>query len=63
MDTNEFICKCIGVTKNDLKQTIIKKGYFDFEEILDETSACIACGTCFNEIRSCIKNILSELEK
>ncbi|MBS5115306.1 MAG: (2Fe-2S)-binding protein [Erysipelotrichaceae bacterium] len=57
MDSNETVCFCLGVTKQDIKEAI-DAGATTLEAIQEKTGAGTACGGCISKI----EEILEELK-
>lgn len=47
----EIICSCLDLTKNELLDTIERKGIKNLAEIGHETRAGLLCGICIEELK------------
>jgi len=47
---SEIICKCLEISKGDLKKAILSKGLTCIEDVQDSTEAGTGCGSCIDEI-------------
>ena len=55
-----LICKCFGVTDNQIRKTIRENGLTSVDEITDFTKAGGACGDCRADIQAILQALLDE---
>lgn len=49
--SEEIICNCMGVSKEDIIKAIKEKGCKTVEDIQEETDAGTGCGGCLDDIQ------------
>ncbi|MBN2744703.1 BFD-like [2Fe-2S] binding protein [Breznakibacter xylanolyticus] len=50
MPFNDFVCKHLQLTREDIVRVIREKNLTTFEQIQDETDAGTVCGACVAQI-------------
>ncbi len=59
-EDNDFVCRHLRLTKDDLIKVIREKGLTSFTQIQDETDAGTVCGSCVADIEEILEE---ELER
>ena len=57
---SDLLCLCFGVTKTDLKNEVLKRTDYDLPQVIAETMATGACGSCRDKIIKSLKNLREE---
>jgi Fe-S cluster assembly protein NifU len=55
---DRVICKCLNITKDDIKRTVFENGINSFEELQAHTKISTSCGECEEEARSLLEEFL-----
>lgn len=58
MPFNNFVCRHMQLTKDDIINVIREKQLTTFEQIQDETDAGTICGSCVEEIEAILEEEL-----
>ncbi|MBC7541031.1 MAG: hypothetical protein H7281_19590 [Bacteriovorax sp.] len=56
----DLLCLCFGIGKTELKKQILIRSDYDLPQIIAETFATSACGSCREPILKAIKNLREE---
>ncbi len=56
----DTLCLCYGVTKRDLKKEVLARSDYDLPQVIAETMATSACGSCLKIIQQTLKDLRSE---
>jgi bacterioferritin-associated ferredoxin len=56
----DVLCLCYGVTKRDLKKELLKRAEYDLPQLIAETYATSACGSCRNIIKKTFEDLRVE---
>lgn len=56
------VCKCFGVTENDIRRVVEENGLTTLEEVTDYTKAGGGCGQCHEEIQNMLDEIKAKRE-
>lgn len=59
MNLEETICYCLDVTGNDIKEAV-DNGATTFEEVQEKTGAGSICGSCEDNVRELIDELLNK---
>lgn len=59
-EEGKLVCKCFGVTDEQIKQAIRENGLKTVEEVTDYTKAGGACGECLDEIAEILAHELKQ---
>lgn len=59
-EEGKLVCKCFGVTDNQIRRAIRENGLKTIEEITDYTKAGGACGECLDEIAEILAHELKQ---
>lgn len=59
-EEGKLVCKCFGVTDEQIKQAIRENGLKTLEEVTDYTKAGGACGECLDEIAEILAHELKQ---
>jgi bacterioferritin-associated ferredoxin len=54
---NDRLCLCFGITERDLKKEILKRPDYELKNVIAETFATSACGSCLPAIKKSMENI------
>jgi len=57
METDEIVCSCMEVYKQQIVKAIREKNLKTVDEVADATSASTACGGCRPVIASVLKEV------
>lgn len=54
----EYVCDCMGVTREDIESAVKDKGLKTFDEVQEETEAGMGCGQCQEEVEAIIDELV-----
>ncbi len=55
---DKVICKCLNITENDIKTAVSEKGINSFAELQEHTKISTSCGSCEEEARTLLEELL-----
>jgi bacterioferritin-associated ferredoxin len=56
----DLLCLCFGIGKKELKKEILNRADYDLKEVIAETFASSACGSCLPQIIKTLKDLREE---
>lgn len=60
IEQNDVLCLCFGVTRRDLKKEILARSDYDLPQLIAETFATSACGSCRGSIQKSLEDLRGE---
>ncbi|MGZ3809707.1 MAG: (2Fe-2S)-binding protein [Bacteriovorax sp.] len=59
-EQKDLLCLCFGVGRSDLKREILRRSDYDLPQLIAETKATSACGSCLSLIKQTILDLRHE---
>lgn len=60
LEQNDLLCLCFGIGESELKKEILKRPDYSLKDLVIETTATSACGSCKKSIVLKMKNLREE---
>ena len=60
---SEIICKCLNISRNEIKIAVVEKGAKTFEELQGFTKIGTSCGGCIEDARAVLEEFIQEQEE
>lgn len=59
-EQNDLLCLCFGIGKSELKKQVLARSDYDLPQVIAETMATSACGSCREQIIKTMKELREE---
>ena len=62
-DDNDFVCRHMQLTKEDIIKVIREKNITSFDDLQDETDVATICGSCAADIEEILEEEIAKREQ